>query len=83
MDAFRHLSRVTTRSPELGLLLRRLWFEIQLATELFYFEVPVYLGLSGCDCRPLGETSLCLQPCEWFSTSHNPMVEEFRHTTDI
>ena len=58
MDAFRHLSRVTTRSPELGLLGGFLWFEIQVATGLFYLEVPKYLGLSGCDSRPLGESSI-------------------------
>ena len=58
MDAFRHLSRVTTRSAELGLFLRYLWFEIQVATGLFYLEVPENLGLSGCDSRPLGESSI-------------------------
>ena len=58
MDAFRHLSRVTTRSAELGLFLRYLWFEIQVATGLFYLEVPEYLSLSGCDSRPLGESSI-------------------------
>ncbi len=44
MDAFRHLSRVTTRVCELGLLGGFLWFEIQVATGLFYLEVPEYLG---------------------------------------
>ena len=58
MDAFRHLSRVTTRSPELGLLGGFLWFEIQVTTGLFYLEVPENLGLSGCDSRPLGESSI-------------------------
>ena len=58
MDAFRHLSRVTTRVCELGLFLRYLWYEIQVTTGLFYLEVPEYLGLSGCDSRPLGESSI-------------------------
>ena len=58
MDAFRHLSRVTTRVCELGLLGGFLWFEIQVATGLFYLEIPKYLGLSGCDSRPLGESSI-------------------------
>ena len=58
MDAFRHLSRVTKRVCELGLLLRYLWLEIQVATGLFYLEVPENLGLSGCDSRPLGESSI-------------------------
>ena len=58
MDAFRHLSRVTTRSPELGLLGGFLCFEIQVTAGLFYLEVPKYLGLSGCDSRPLGESSI-------------------------
>ncbi len=40
MDAFRHLSRVTTRVCELELLGGFLWFEIQVATGLFYLEVP-------------------------------------------
>ncbi len=58
MDTFRHLSRVTKRFCELGLFLRYLWFEIQVATGLFYPEVPKYLGLFGCDSRPLGESSI-------------------------
>ena len=58
MDAFRHLSRVTTRVCELGLLGGFLWLEIQVTTGLFYLEVPKYLGLSGCDSRPLGESSI-------------------------
>ena len=44
MDAFRHLSRVTTRVCELGLLGGFLWFEIQVTTGLFYLEVPENLG---------------------------------------
>ncbi len=58
MDAFRHLSRVTTRVCELGLLGGFLWFEIQVTTGLFYLEVPEYLSLSGCDSRPLGESPI-------------------------
>ena len=58
MDAFRHLSRVTTRVCELELLGGFLWFEIQVATGLFYLEVPENLGLSGRDSRPLGESSI-------------------------
>ncbi len=46
MDAFRHLSRVTTRVCELGLLGGFLWFEIQVAAGLFYLEVPENLGLT-------------------------------------
>ena len=46
MDAFRHLSRFTTRVCELELLGGFLWFEIQVAAGLFYLEVPEYLGLT-------------------------------------
>ncbi len=58
MNAILYLSRVTTRLCELGLLEGFLWFEIQVATRLTYIEVSEYLGLSGCDSRPLGESSI-------------------------